>query len=94
VAAAPDSDPQARAAREADRRDHIRGARAADDEGRPVCVVRAVPDPARLGVAVIGRGQDFSPNGVPQLLNCCFPEHRGDRVAHVRLPFVVEERQF
>ena len=59
----------------------------ADDESRPAAVVRAVPDPARLGVGVIVRGHDPSPHGVPQLLKCCFPEYWGEGMAHVRLPF-------
>ena len=42
-----------------------------DDERRGVPVVRAVPDPGRLRVAVIGRGHDFSPRrllAAPELL--------------------------
>ena len=48
------------AAREADRRDHVGGAGAADDQRRPAAVVRAVPDPARFGVAVVARSDDLS----------------------------------
>ena len=71
------------AAREADGCDHVGGARAADDEGRPAAVVRAVPDPRRLRVAVVVRGQDLSLDGLAQLLDRCFPEYRGNGLAHV-----------
>ena len=60
VAAAAHGDRQAVAAREADRRDHVRGAAAADDDRRPAIIVLAVPDLARLGVAVVA-GVRISP---------------------------------
>ena len=49
------------AAREADGGDHVGGAGAADDERGPPAVVRAVPDPARLGVAASSAGVTISP---------------------------------
>ncbi len=47
------------AAREADSRDHIGSAGAADDERRRVAVMRTVPDPGRVGIPVVGRGHDL-----------------------------------
>ena len=55
VAAAAHGDREVVAAREPDRRDHVGRAAAADDQRRPPLVVHPVPDPARLGVAVVAR---------------------------------------
>ena len=89
VAAAAHGDGQVVAAREADRGDHVGRAGAPDDERGTAAVVRAVPDPARLRVPLVARGQDLPPHGLAQLLNRCFPEDRGDGLAHVLLPFVL-----
>ena len=52
-------------------------------------VVHAVPDPARLGVPVVRRGQDLPADRLAQLLDRRLPENRGDCLAHVLPPFVV-----
>src|SRR5947209_15253898 len=52
VTAAADRDPQIVAAREPDRRDDIGGAATPNYEGRRAAVMRAIPDPGRLRVAV------------------------------------------
>src|SRR5207248_9043868 len=92
VAAAADGDREIVAAREADGRDHVRGARAADDEGRRVAVVRAVPDPAGLGVAVVAGREDLTADALPQLLDGRFAEHWCEGLTHLRFPFVVGTR--
>ncbi len=91
VAAAADGDGQVVAACEADGCDHVGCAGAADDQRRPVAVVRAVPDPAGLRVAGVGRGDDLSPNGLAQLLDGRLAEHWSNGLAHV-VPFVVGAR--
>src|SRR6266508_886797 len=89
VAAAAHRDRQVVAAREPYRADHVGRALAADDERRPAAVVRTVPDPPRLRVTIVFRRHDLSLHGRTAFLNCCFPENRDDRLAHLRLPFVL-----
>ena len=87
VAAAANGDRQVVAAREADGRDHVRRAGAADDQRRAPAVVCPVPDPARLRIPIVGRGQDLASGGIPQLLHGGFAEHGSKRFRHVVLPF-------
>ena len=54
---------------------------------RPPAVVHAVPDAARLGVAVVARREDLAAHRLAQLLDRRLAEHRGDRCAHVVPPF-------
>ena len=87
VAPSAHGDREVVAAREADRGDHVGRAGAPDDERGPPAVVGAVPDPARLVVALGARGEDLSADGLPQLLDRRFPENGGDGVGSWRSSF-------
>ncbi len=85
VRAAAHRERQVVAAREADRRDHVGGARTAHDQRRAAFVEHAVPDVAGLLVAGVAGGDHLALHGLAKLLHRRFPDHRGDRCTHVPL---------
>src|SRR5213079_3222179 len=87
-------DRQVVAAREPHRGDHVCRPGAARDERGPAAVVRTVPDTRGLDVPVVSRRQDLPANGFTQLLDCCFPEDRGDCLAHGCSPFRLRSGEF
>src|SRR5947209_4734583 len=52
-------------------------------------VERAVPDPTGLRIPVVVGTHDAAADCLPQLLDCCLPENRGDGGTHDCLRLVV-----
>ncbi len=77
VPAAADGDEQVLAAREVDRAHDVGDAGAADDQRRPP-VVGAVPDRARLVVAVVVGADELAAQALLELAERCLAEHVGD----------------
>jgi hypothetical protein len=82
VAAAADGDRQVVAAGEADGRDHVRRARALDDERRGAPVVLGVPDVTRLLEALVAGSHHGAAHGLPKLLDRRLTERGRECLTH------------